>query len=205
MTLRETDILIGTQMVTKGLDLPHVSLVGVLLADQALHIPDFRAAERTFQLLTQVVGRAGRGEKKGRAMIQTFQPEHYSIQSAAHQDYESFYAKEIEFRRQLQYPPFQHLALIELSGPNRAEVASLAKWLGEQSRRVNSIEGLDFLGPAPAPIQKIAGNTRFHLMIRSPNPKNLEAFAKWMTRETKEALSKRSVDLKLTLDPIHFL
>ncbi|HLG19364.1 MAG TPA: primosomal protein N', partial [Bdellovibrionota bacterium] len=134
LALRETDILIGTQMVTKGLDLAHVTLVGVLLADQSLHFPDFRAAERTFQLLTQVVGRSGRGARRGEAVIQTFQPEHYAIVAAAAQDYAEFYRQEIEYRRQLRYPPFSSMVLLELEGKEAESVRMAAEWLGRQAR-----------------------------------------------------------------------
>ena len=110
----EADILIGTQMVAKGLDLPLVTLVGVVIADTSLNLPDFRAGERTFQLLSQVAGRAGRGQSGGQVVIQTYNPNHYAIQAAARHDYKAFYEQEIKFRRQLKEPPFTQLASLDL-------------------------------------------------------------------------------------------
>ncbi len=204
---REIDILIGTQMITKGLDLPHVSLVGVLLADQSLHFPDFRAAERTFQLLTQVVGRSGRGAEKGSAIIQTFQPGHYAIATAATQNFKSFYSKEIEFRKELNYPPFSELALLELSGGDPDAVRRAAIWLARQCERLKQErkKELDWLGPAPAPIRRLQGKTRYHLILRSPAATPLSPLARWITATARPLLANQKVDLKLDIDPYQFL
>ncbi|MFZ0889766.1 MAG: primosomal protein N', partial [Candidatus Binataceae bacterium] len=122
----EIDILVGTQMITKGFDLPGVTLVGVVLADLALNLPDFRSAERTFQLLTQVAGRAGRGERRGRVLIQTYAPHHYSIRAARDQDYARFMRRELELRRELMYPPFARMALVRIEGEDSRAVGDLA-------------------------------------------------------------------------------
>jgi primosomal protein N' (replication factor Y) len=162
----ETSILIGTQMVAKGFDFPGVTLVGVISADTALNLPDFRAAERTFQLLTQVSGRSGRGEKEGEVVIQTFRPDHYSVAAAARQDYEEFYRQEIETRRELNYPPFSQLANLVVSGEDEGEVQRRAEKLAEEIR-ARAAEGLEVLGPAAAPIARLRGKHRWHLLVRA--------------------------------------
>jgi primosomal protein N' (replication factor Y) len=201
----QTDILIGTQMVTKGLDLPNVTLVGVLLADQALHLPDFRSAERTFQLLTQVVGRSGRGARSGRAIVQTFQPDHYAVAAAARQDFDAFFGREITFRRELRYPPFSSLALLQFSGRDKETVRKAALWAGLQARKHNRNAEVDFLGPAPAPVAKVADETRHHLIVRSPRGPAAAAFARWLSETAREPLAARGVKLTLDVDPYRFL
>ena len=204
---KEIDILIGTQMVTKGMDFPFVSLVGVLMADQSLHFPDFRAAEQTFQLLTQVVGRSGRGDRRGTAILQTFRPEHYSIAAAAAQDYKTFFAKELEFRREANYPPFSSLALIELLGADETAVRTSAMWLGKQAReRTGGIWArVELLGPAPAPIRKVKTKSRYHLIVRSPRGPGAAAFGRWLVSNARDSLEGRGVSLRLDIDPQHFL
>lgn len=161
----EYDILLGTQMVTKGFDFPNVTLVGVLLADNAIHMPDFRAAERTFQLITQVVGRAGRAEKPGTAIIQAIDPTHFSVQCALKHDYQSFADHEIADRKILAYPPFGKLARIIVRGPRESsvrktagEIAVCLKGKVSDKRKV--------LGPAPCPISRIQGAFRYHIMVK---------------------------------------
>ncbi len=162
----QTDILIGTQMVAKGFDFPGVTLVGVISADTSLNLPDFRAAERTFQLLTQVSGRSGRGEKEGEVIIQTYRPDHYSIEAAAEQDYQAFYRREIEARRELSYPPFSQLVNLVVSGEEEGEVIARVEMLAERLRRVGNGEKVEVLGPAPAPIAKLRRRHRWHLLVR---------------------------------------
>jgi len=165
----QADILIGTQMIAKGLDLPLVTLVGVVSADTALNLPDFRAGERTFQLLSQVAGRAGRGTRGGKVIIQTYSPEHYAIQAAAEHDYASFYEREIDYRRQLHNPPFTRLACLTHSHNNDA----LCQREAERMRRVLSqeiesqgIADIEFIGPAPAFIHRLRGRFRWQLILR---------------------------------------
>jgi primosomal protein N' (replication factor Y) len=194
-------------MVTKGMDFPGVSLVGVLLADQSLHFPDFRAAEQTFQLLTQVVGRSGRGASRGAAIVQTFQPEHYAVVAAAAQDYKMFFAREIEFRREANYPPFSSLALLELLGKDEASVRRSAIWLGEQARGKikNGKRGLEIMGPAPAPMKKVKTNSRYHMIVRSPRGGGAAAFGRWLLANAREPLKERGVGIRLDIDPQRFL
>ena len=165
----QADILIGTQMVAKGLDLPLVTLVGVVSADTGLNLPDFRAGERTFQLLTQVAGRAGRGILGGQVIIQTYSPEHYAIQAAAKHDYALFYSKEITYRRQLHNPPFTQLACLVYSHTNDAlcqrEAERLKRQLIEE-RDSKGIADLGLIGPAPAFIHKLRGRFRWQLILR---------------------------------------
>jgi primosomal protein N' (replication factor Y) len=169
----EADILIGTQMIAKGLDLPRVTLVGVVNADVALNIPDFRAGERTFQLLSQVAGRAGRGSAGGKVIIQTYSPLHYAIQTSAKHDYPAFYQKEISYRRSLNNPPFTHLARLVFSHFNNVrceEETERMKKLLIQERDTRGIPGVDLIGPAPAYIQRLRRRYRWQLIIRAANP-----------------------------------
>ena len=170
---QEADLLIGTQMIAKGLDLPLVTLVGVISADVSLGLPDFGTGERTFQLLAQVAGRAGRGLLGGRVIVQTYQPEHYAIQAAAEHDYVSFYLDEVRFRTQHRYPPFRRLARLLLSDPveQRAErrARELAKALLAHIRE-KELTATEIIGPAPAFFSRIDGRYRWHILVRSPNP-----------------------------------
>ena len=165
----QADILIGTQMVAKGLDLPRVTLVGVISADTSLNLPDFRAGERTFQLLSQVAGRAGRGPLGGQVIIQTFSPEHYAIQAAAKHDYASLYDKEINYRRQLRNPPFTQLTLLTYSHTNDALCQREAERVRNQliaERDAKGIADLNLIGPAPAFIHRLRGRFRWQLILR---------------------------------------
>jgi len=169
----EADVLIGTQMIAKGLDLPLVTLVGVVSADTSLNLPDFRAGERTFQLLSQVAGRAGRGILGGRVIIQTYSPEHYAIQAAAKHDYASFYDKEIAYRRQLHNPPFTRLVCLTYSHTNNAlcqREAERMKRLLIEERDSKGIANLSLIGPAPAFIHRLRGRFRWQLILRGAEP-----------------------------------
>jgi primosomal protein N' (replication factor Y) len=169
----EADILIGTQMVAKGLDLPRVTLVGVISADTTLNLPDFRAGERTFQLLCQVAGRAGRGALGGRVIIQTYSPEHYAIQMAARHDYAHFYEREIAYRRQLYYPPFTRLASLTYTHANDAacqRAAERMKQLITEERDSQGIADLSLIGPAPSFVHRRRGRYRWQLILRGSNP-----------------------------------
>ncbi len=162
------DILLGTQMIAKGLDIPNVTVVGVVSADTGLHLPDFRAAERTFQLLAQVSGRAGRGPKGGRVIVQTFNPSHPAVKAAAEHDYEGFAKVEMGHRKALGYPPFARLARIVVQGREVAIAESKARGIGEALRAVPA-KGAEILGPAPCPIARVESWHRFHLLVKAPS------------------------------------
>lgn len=159
------DILVGTSIIGKGHHYPNVTLAGIISADNALHLPDFRAAEKTFQLITQLAGRSGRGEYPGKVIIQSFYPEHYAIETAKHHNYNAFYEQEISFRQHLQYPPFLSLANIVLSHSNKSKIEEAAKSLAD-SLRSNSKKSLLILGPSPSPIAKISNMFRYHILLK---------------------------------------
>jgi primosomal protein N' (replication factor Y) len=161
------DILVGTQMLAKGHDFQRVTLVGVISADSSLHMPDFRAAERTFQLLTQVAGRAGRGELAGRVLIQTYYPEHYAIQDAVRQDYISFFEREMHFRRMMQYPPFTSLANVIVRDTNLEKAIVWSRQLSEYFSPYDG-KGARILGPATAPLARLKKEHRFQFLLKSP-------------------------------------
>jgi primosomal protein N' (replication factor Y) len=161
----DIDILVGTQMIAKGHDIPNVTLVGVVLADIGLAMPDFRAAERSFQLLTQAAGRAGRGAIPGNVVIQTLNPDHYAIKFAAEHDYEGFYKKEIEFRKWLRYPPFAAFANIVLRAEKKEDAM---RFSGELERiLVPPPVGVRVLGPAEAPVARLKAEYRYQLLIKA--------------------------------------
>jgi primosomal protein N' (replication factor Y) len=164
---RETDLLLGTQMVTKGFDFPGVTLVGVIVADLSLYLPDFRAAERTFQLLTQVAGRAGRGDLPGEVIMQSFDPGHPALRAAAAQDYAAFYAQESAERRELKYPPFGRIVEIELRGRTPERVQAAGDVVRALVRRAAGSLAVEILGPAPMPLARLKGEQRWHLLLRS--------------------------------------
>ncbi|HBA85268.1 MAG TPA: primosomal protein N' [Verrucomicrobia bacterium] len=179
------DILIGTQMIAKGLHFPNVTLVGVIYADSNLHMPDFRAAERTFQLLTQVAGRAGRGEVKGEVIVQTYTPHHPAVQAARRLDYEGFYDQEIEFRRELSYPPFGHLVCLTIKGLSEDHVRLSGEVLAKQLEPLMPKQVI-LAGPSPAPLAKANNYYRYQIILRAPatsmmtNPiKNVLKTFKW--------------------------
>ena len=166
------DILIGTQMIAKGLHFPNVTLVGVINADLSLHIPDFRGGERTFQLLTQVAGRAGRGDVVGEVIVQTFTPFHAAIQAARRLDYDGFFDQEIEFRRELQYPPFGHIVLITLRGLKE----ELVEFSGQSFARALQAKlgpEVTLAGPTPAPLARAKGEYRYQIMLRAPTARHM--------------------------------
>jgi primosomal protein N' (replication factor Y) (superfamily II helicase) len=178
------DILVGTQMITKGLHFPNVTLVGVLMADLSLHMPDFRAAERTFQLLTQVAGRAGRGDVKGEVIVQTYTPFHPAIQAARRLDFEGFCDQEIEFRRELSYPPYTHLVCVTLKGPVEERVsfsgAAFVKALQPELSKP-----VVLAGPAPAPLARAKGFYRYQVILRAPTTKLITAPLKKALKDFK--------------------
>ncbi len=175
-TAHEADVLIGTQMIAKGLDLPLVTLVGVVAADTGLFLPDFRAAERTFQLLTQVAGRAGRSVLGGEVIVQTYHPDHYAVVAASNHDYDAFYRQEMAFRRQQGYPPVRRLARLVCYNTQRAKAQAEATRLAEQLRGEIARLGLtdtDLIGPAPCFFSQQRGEYRWQIVVRSPDPTTL--------------------------------
>jgi primosomal protein N' (replication factor Y) len=191
----DADILIGTQMVAKGLDFPRVTLVGVVAADTGLNMPDFRAAERAFQLLTQVSGRAGRADLPGQVIVQTFNPDHYSLQAAMRHDYEKFYREEIVFRRELAYPPFSYLANILATADSAQAAAGAIEAAAEAFKEVSDPNLVQVLGPAAAPIAKLKNRFRRHLVLKAPD-------AALLAHTLDEALARLDDHVKamLTLD-----
>ena len=179
---QEADILIGTQMIVKGHDFPNVTLVGVLAADMSLHVPDFHASERTFQLLTQAVGRAGRGKRPGQAVIQTYDPDNFAILAAKAQDYEQFYKKEIVYRRMLSYPPVWQMLLVHLTGSEEEKTADAAAFLAEFIRQKVNLPKASILlvGPADASIAKISDVYRKVIYMKAPEYRTLVALKDFM-------------------------
>ncbi len=163
----EADILIGTQMIVKGHDFPNVTLVGVLAADMSLYTDDYRAAERTFALLTQAAGRAGRGRKRGEVVIQTYSPEHYSIACAARQDYEGFYEEEMRYRRLMGYPPAAELLAVLVTGEDEEHLNTAAGYLKEFARRAGGDRGLQIIGPASPFVGKVSDVYRRVIYLKS--------------------------------------
>ena len=202
-TFREgkADILIGTQMIAKGLDFPNVTLVGVISADTSLHIPDFRSAERTFQLLTQVSGRAGRGDIPGEVIVQSFSTEHYAIQAAARQDYLSFYEQELAHRRELNYPPLSQLINIVSSDPVDGYAESRLHELVD--KLAGSVpDAVQMLGPAPAPLAKLKGLYRWHLLIKN----NAGSKVQSIVRQAMDEIDMSAgAGMTLDVDPIAML
>jgi primosomal protein N' (replication factor Y) len=172
---REVDIVVGTQMVTKGFDLPHVTAIGVINADTGLHLPDFRAGERTFSMLTQVAGRAGRRGPGSRVIVQSYTPEHYAIQAASRHDYDAFFAEEIDFRRIHRYPPFVRLARFLYRHKSDEACARAADELARKLARHARERGvaMDLLGPAPAFASRVRGEYQWHVILRAADLEEL--------------------------------
>ncbi len=197
------DILIGTQMIAKGHDIHNVTLVGVISADTALGLPDFRAAERTFQLLTQVAGRAGRGARPGRVILQTYSPDHYAIQKAAAQDYEAFYEKELRFRRVMHYPPFTALASILIRHERMEQALRIGAVLGKRITE-GKWEGVRVLGPAAAPLERLKKEYRYQLLIKSQRRDTLNSLLKDL-RAHARAENIPATAMIVDADPISLL
>lgn len=201
----KADILIGTQMISKGFDIPNVTLVGVILADITLNLPDFRSSERTFQLLTQVAGRAGRGEKPGRVVIQTYEDDHYSIVTAKQQNYVKFYNEEIKYREIFRYPPFSHLMNIVVSGEKEEEVKNTAvsTYLTCQ-KLINKLQNKSYnkiLGPAPAPISKINNRYRWQVILKSEDRDILTEIAE----EIQKMKYSKDIRIAVDIDPLSIM
>ena len=203
---RELDVLVGTQMITKGHDFPGITLVGVIDADLGLHLPDFRAGERTFQLLAQVGGRAGRGADQGRVIVQTYTPDHYTLLLARKHDYLSFYREEIEQRRILMYPPFSRLTMLRLEGNSEERTRDAAEEAGALGRRLTPRgSDLEILGPAPAPVAKIKGKFRFQILVRSSQVPMLHRFLNRWTSGLYDLVKGQGVSFTLDVDPYQMM
>jgi primosomal protein N' (replication factor Y) len=200
----DVQVLLGTQMIAKGLDFPNVTLVGVVNADTALHLPDFRAAERTFQLVTQVAGRTGRGDRGGHVLVQTFSPEHPAIQAAVRHDYAMFAEPELAARREYEYPPFSALVRFVVRGSEAQSSDAFAQHLGERLREASATRELAVrvLGPTAAPIARLRGKYRFHLLAQAADGDSLREVA----RETAAGLKPpEDVQWIVDVDPLDML
>ncbi|MCI5219558.1 MAG: primosomal protein N', partial [Candidatus Electrothrix sp. LOE2] len=195
----EADILVGTQMVAKGLHFPAMTLVGVIWADSGLGIPDYKAAERSYQLLAQVTGRAGRGEHPGRVIIQTHQPQHYVIEFARSHAYAGLYKQEKEFRAALAYPPFGRLINIRFSGEKEEDVAATARQTATFLRSLKE-KSVDIMGPVPAPLSMIKKRFRWQLLLKSRGPARLHQLCDLVMTEKKH-VCRTGVRMSIDVDP----
>lgn len=204
---REVDILVGTQMIAKGLDFPNVTLVGVINADTALNLPDFRAGERAFNLLTQVAGRSGRSSLGGDVIIQTYHPEHYSIQAAQEHDYHSFYQAEIALRKELTYPPISHAANILLKGEDEENVIQACYLLDHQLELLKdaSFPEVEIRGPAQAPLYKIQNRYRWHFLLKCPDTGQLREIIKQSLANVPPSVTRADVNVVVDIDPMSVL
>ncbi len=203
----EVDILLGTQMIAKGLDFPAVTLVGVIDADVAINLPDFRSAERTFQLLAQVAGRAGRGTRPGHVIIQTRMPEHHAVSCAARHDYHGFVTRELNDRRLPPYPPVTRIANVLVSGTDEAAVAELAegtmRWLGRLVEN-RGIKALRIIGPAPCPIDRIKQRWRWHVLLKSDEPRLLTNVLQYLAGRF-DVPDRHALRVAIDRDPVSLL
>jgi len=193
----EADLLVGTQMLTKGLDLPQVTLVGVVAADGLLHLSDYRASERALQTLTQVVGRTGRGEDPGQAIVQTYSPEHEVIQAVQRHDYTSFAEAELQQRAALNYPPYGRLILLRLSSTDPNEVQNTTQMLALQLRPSNDVSDYQILGPAPASVLRVANRYRWQILLKFPDT------VPELPWHQMRSLCPSSVSLTIDVDPLN--
>ncbi len=199
----DIDILVGTQMISKGHDFPGVTLAGILSADIPLSFPDFRAAERTFQLLSQMAGRSGRGEWTGEVMIQTFLPEHYCLKFVEQHDYEGFYEKEIRFRRMMHYPPFAALAVIHVCDKDLNAASSTIQKAGKWLEK-NLPSGIRLLGPAPAPLARLRSEHRFQILLKSATRQQLHGlFSQFLEQASQEGIDLRKI--QIDVDPANLM
>ncbi|HEV2914460.1 MAG TPA: primosomal protein N' [Pyrinomonadaceae bacterium] len=200
----ELDMLVGTQMLAKGHDFPNVTLVGVVSVDAGLAMPDFRSAERTFQLITQVAGRAGRGERAGRVLIQTFHPNHYALRHACAQDYAGFYDEEIRYRRSLSYPPFVALASLLVHGEDLTRAQATAAEIRKALEEANGERACRILGPAPAPLSRLKGEHRIQLLLKSRSrPQLRQVIDVALSEAASRGCDLRSVNVEV--DPINLM
>jgi primosomal protein N' (replication factor Y) len=204
------DILVGTQMVAKGHDFPSITLVGIICADLSLSFPDFRAAEQTFQLLAQVAGRAGRGVSPGSVILQTYNPDHFSILAARDQDFKSFYTQEVSFRKALSYPPFSRMIQLKISGKDKLKTQEQAERLGELCHALKIknpalYERVDLMGPIAASLTKIAERYRWQILLKGMRAKALHQFVSQLLFEHPTIFNSRTVRVVIDVDPISLL
>jgi primosomal protein N' (replication factor Y) (superfamily II helicase) len=200
----DLDMLVGTQMLAKGHDFPNVTLVGVVSVDAGLALPDFRSAERTFQLITQVAGRAGRGERAGHVLIQTFHPNHYALKHACAQDYAGFYTEEIRYRRSLSYPPFVALASLLVHGEDLTRVQATAAEIKKALEEANTERACRILGPAPAPLSRLKGEHRIQLLLKSRSrPQLRQVIDVALADAAERGCDLRSVNIEI--DPVNLM
>jgi primosomal protein N' (replication factor Y) len=197
----ETKILFGTQMIAKGLDFPGVMLVGVVHADTALHLPDFRAAERTFQLLAQVAGRSGRGEQGGRVLVQSYTPEHYCISRAAEHDFEGFAKMEMHYRKEHAFPPYRRMARVLVRSRSEPAATGFIQTLA-QAVQARLPATLRLLGPVEAPLKKLEGYYRLHMQLLSASAKELHDLLRQTVLKTTPP---GGVDVAIDIDPMNLL
>lgn len=200
----EADILLGTQMIAKGLDFPNVTLVGVLAADATLGMPDFRATERTFQLVTQVAGRAGRGQLPGEAFVQTYNPDHYVIETASGHDYESFFEKEMQLRHVGNHPPYWFLTLVTIAAESPLVAKAEAEWFAEDFMQAN-VEQSRLTGPMPAPLSKLKNLYRYQVFIKSKRPEPVYEQLAILQQARAKAISKKEYQLSIDVNPYVFM
>lgn len=203
------DILLGTQMVAKGHDFPNITLVGIICADMSLNLPDFRADETTFQLLTQVAGRSGRGQKAGRVILQTYNPNHTVIKASCAQDFNAFFNYESETRKTLHYPPFSRMAQIRVNAKTAKATRATAEALGEfcQKRRLShpGYRSIEVLGPVEAPIARINNWHRWHLILKSANATSLHAFVEDLLQTIVKNLENDEIRISVDVDPVSMM
>ncbi len=207
---REIDILIGTQMVAKGHDFPHITLVGIICADLSLSFPDFRAGETTFQVLAQVAGRAGRGTAPGKVILQTYNPDHFAITAAREQDFMKFYNQEIRYRKALEYPPFSRMLQIKISGKNKDKTRVHADASGRLCRRLFACDdpkcrAVEILGPIEAPLSKVAGRYRWQILLKSSSASSLQHFIRRLVFENTAHFNNRDVQTAIDVDPLFMM
>jgi len=207
---KTTDILVGTQMVAKGHDFPNITLVGIICADLSLSFPDFRAGERTFQLLAQVAGRAGRGDRSGRVILQTYNPDHFSIDAARRQNFASFYQQEIGFRNALKYPPFSRIIQLKISGKDSQKTKDHAHMLGDicQSLKAgdrNYYQSVEIMGPIEASLTRIAQRYRWQILLKGSNTRRLHQFINQLMSNHPVVFSRHRVQVAIDVDPVFMM
>lgn len=206
----DIDIIVGTQLVAKGHDFPDITLVGIICADLSLSFPDFRAGERTFQLLAQVAGRAGRGDVPGRVVLQTYNPQHFSILAAKAQDFKTFYEQEIVFRKELNYPPFARIIQFQISGKDKIKTEKVASMLGDTCRRLHKgsksfVRSVEILGPIASPLAKIAKKYRWQILLKGLGVRPLHEFVHQVMDNCRPLLNNRNVKVTVDVDPFSMM
>jgi len=204
------DILVGTQMIAKGHDFPNITLVGIICADLSLSFPDFRAGENTFQLLAQVSGRAGRGEQPGRVILQTYNPNHFSILCAKNQDYDAFYRHEINFRKALNYPPYSRLIHLRISGKDKERTWGIALKFGAycqelKTTKLEVFRAVEVMGPIESPLPRVAGHYRWQILLKGRGVGPLHRFVRELLTHSRSLFSNRQVKIVVDVDPFYML